>query len=116
MLLDAIATLGDGERPVIHSDRGCHYRWPGRIRICEEHGLTRSMSAKGCSPGNAAMEGFFGRLKNEFFHCRDWRGVGYERFRERLAAYLTHFNETRIKKSLGWQSPVQYRKSLGLAA
>ena len=62
------------------------------------------------------MEGFFGRLKNEFFHCRDWRGVGYERFRERLAAYLTHSNETRIKKSLGWQSPVQYRKSLGLAA
>ena len=116
MLLDAIATLGDGERPVIHSDRGCHYRWPGWIRICEENGLTRSMSAKGCSPDNAAMEGFFGRLKNVFFHCRDWRGVGYERFRERLAAYLTHSNETRIKKSLGWQSPVQYRKSLGLAA
>ena len=116
MLLDAIATLGDGERPVIHSDRGCHYRWPEWIRICEENGLTRSMSAKGCSPDNAAMEGFFGRLKNEFFHCRDWRGVGYERFRERLAAYLTHSNETRIKKSLGWQSPVQYRKSLGLAA
>ena len=23
MLLDAIATLGNGERPVIHSDRGC---------------------------------------------------------------------------------------------
>lgn len=110
MLLDAIATLGDGERPVIHSDRGCHYRWPGWIRICEEHGLTRSMSAKGCSPDNAAMEGFFGRPRNEFFHCRDWRGVGYGRFRERLAAYLTHSNETRIKKSLGWQSPIQYGK------
>ena len=110
MVLDAVATLGDGERPVIHSDRGCHYRWPGWIRICEEHGLTRSMSAKGCSPDNAAMEGFFGRPRNEFLHCRDWRGVGYERFRERLAAYLTHYNETRIKKSLGWQSPMQYRK------
>ena len=76
--------------------------------------LTGTPSAP--SPDNAAMERFFGRLKNEFFHCRDWRGVGYERFRERLAAYLTHSNETRIKKSLGWQSPVQYRKSLGLAA
>lgn len=116
MLLDAIATLGNGERPVIHSDRGCHYRRPGWIRICEEHGLTHSMSAKRCSPDNAAMEGFFGGLKNEFLHCRDWRGVGYERFRERLAAYLTHYNETRIKKSLGWQSPMQYRKSLGLVA
>lgn len=43
-------------------------------------------------------------------------GVGYEEFRERLAAYLTHYNETRIKKSLDWMSPVQYRRSLGLAA
>ena len=25
------------------------------------------MSAKGCSPDNAAAEGFFGRLKNELF-------------------------------------------------
>ena len=116
MLLDAVATLRDGEHPIIHSDRGCHYRWDEWIRICEEHGLTRSMSAKGCSPDNAAAEGFFGRLKNELFYGRDWRGVGYEEFRERLAAYLTHYNETRIKKSLDWMSPVQYRRSLGLAA
>ena len=74
------------------------------------------MSAKGCSPDNAAAEWFFGRLKNELFYGRDWRGVGYEEFRERLAAYLTHYNETRIKKSLDWMSPVQYRRSLGLAA
>ena len=94
----------------------CHYRWDEWIRICEEHGLIRSMSAKGCSPDNAAAEGFFGRLKNELFYGRDWRGVGYEEFRERLAAYLTHYNETRIKKSLDWMSPVQYRRSLGLAA
>ena len=116
MLLDAVATLRDGEHPIIHSDRGCHYRWDEWIRICEEHGLVRSMSAKGCSPDNAAAEGFFGRLKNELFYGRDWRGVGYEEFRERLAAYLTHYNETRIKKSLDWMSPVQYRRSLGLAA
>ena len=65
MLRDACSTLGDGEHPIIHSDRGCHYRWPGWIRICGEHKLTRSMSAKGCSPDNAAAEGFFGRLKQE---------------------------------------------------
>lgn len=116
MLLDAVATLGDGERPTVHSDRGCHYRWPGWIRICEDHGLTRSMSAKGRSPDNAAAEGFFGRLKNEFFHCRDWKGVDYDEFHERLAAYLNYYNETRIKKSLGWKSPAQYRRSLGLVA
>lgn len=47
MLEQACATLKDGEHPVIHSDRGGHYRWPEWIAICERHGLTRSMSAKG---------------------------------------------------------------------
>ena len=28
MLTDACSMLGDGEKPIIHSDRGCHYRWP----------------------------------------------------------------------------------------
>ena len=116
MLDDAAATLRDGEHPIGHNDRGCHYRWPGWIERCGRYGITRSMSRKGCSPDNAAAEGFFGRLKNELFYGRDWRGVGYEEFRERLAAYLTHYNETRIKKSLDWMSPVQYRRSLGLAA
>ena len=27
MLADACSTLRDGEKPIIHSDRGCHYRW-----------------------------------------------------------------------------------------
>lgn len=31
-------------------DRGCHYRWPGWLELMERYGLTRSMSAKGCSP------------------------------------------------------------------
>ena len=39
---------------VAHTDRGCHYRWPGWMAICERHGLARSMSRKGRSPDNAA--------------------------------------------------------------
>lgn len=88
--------------------------------VVETFGLSaHHLSGRHDLVGNAfiaAAEGFFGRLKNELFYGRDWRGVGYEEFRERLAAYLTHYNETRIKKSLDWMSPVQYRRSLGLAA
>lgn len=112
----ACARLAEGEAPVVHSDRGGHYRWPGWIAICEGRGLTRSMSAKGCSPDNAACEGFFGRLKNEFFHGRDWRGVSADEFMARLEAWLRYYNEGRIKESLGWLSPKAYRESLGLAA
>lgn len=76
----------------------------------------RSMSAKGCSPDNAACEGFFGRLKNEFFYGRDWRGIAADEFIARLDAWLRCCNEGRAKQSLGWMSPKQYRRSLGLAA
>lgn len=70
-LLKALARRRAGARAVVHSDRGGHYRWPGWVSICEGAGLVRSMSAKGCSPDNAACEGFFGRLKNEFFYHGD---------------------------------------------
>ena len=74
------------------------------------------MSAKGCSPDNSAMEGFFGRLKVEFFYGRDWKGWSIGRFIEALCDYIEWYNKDRIKLSLGGMSPAQYRRSLGLAA
>ena len=58
MLDQGIALLKENEKPIIHSDRGCHYRWPGWIKRMEKAGLIRSMSKKGCSPDNSACEGF----------------------------------------------------------
>ena len=63
------------ELPIVHSDRGCHYRWLGWIERMENAGLTRSMSKKGYSPDNSACEGFFGRLNNEVFYNRSWDKV-----------------------------------------
>ena len=114
-LLKACAARPAGGRTTIHSDRGGHYRWPEWIGICEENGLVRSMSAKGCSPDNSACEGFFGRLKNEFFRYRDWEGVTAEEFMGRLEAYLVYYRDGRIKKSLEWLSPMEYRRKLGYA-
>ena len=31
MLDDVIANLGANSKPIIHTDRGCHYRWSGWI-------------------------------------------------------------------------------------
>ena len=114
MLDAAIAELSDSERPIIHSDRGGHYRWQGWIERMDSAGLIRSMSKKGCSPDNSACEGFFGRLKNEMFYNRSWRGVTIEEFIKKLDAYLHWYNEDRIKESLNWMSPLEYRRSLGL--
>jgi putative transposase len=79
-------------------------------------GLGRSMSRKGCPPDNAACEGFFGRIKNEMFYNRSWVGVSIEEFIDILDEYLVWYNEKRIKMSLGAMSPLEYRRSLGLAA
>lgn len=115
-LEDACASLREGDAPVIHSDRGGQYHSAGWVRTCGEHGLRRSMSRKGHSPDNARMEGFFGRLKMEFFDTRDWRGVGAAEFIAELDSWLVYYNERRAKEGLGWMSPLEYRRSLGLAA
>lgn len=114
MLDKAISSLKENEHPVVHSDRGAHYRWPGWIKRMDAAGLTRSMSKKGCSPDNAACEGFFGRLKNEMFYGRSWKEVSIDEFITILDDYIHWYNENRIKESLGWMSPLEYRCSLGI--
>ena len=73
------------------------------------------MSRKGCSPDNAACEGFFGRLKTEMFYPRDWRATTIDQFTPGLNSYIRWYNEKRIKISLGSRSPIEYRANLGYA-
>ena len=115
MLDDAIEHLKENEHPLIHTDRGCHYRWPGWISRMADAGLPRSMSKKGCSLDNSACEGFFGRIKNEMFYNQDWTGISVNEFIKILNTYLKWYNEKRIKISLRNMSPLEYRRSLGLA-
>ena len=114
MLRDAISTLGPEEKPVIHSDRGCHYRWPEWIKIIDDAGLARSMSRKGCSPDNAACEGFFGHLKNEMFYNRSWEGCSIAELKYEIDSYIRWYCTDRIKSTLGGLSPLQYRKEWGV--
>lgn len=76
----------------------------------------RSMSRKGRSPDNSACEGFFGCLTNEFFCNRDWESIAIEKFTEELDEYMRYCRGDYVKESLGWMSPMRYRKSLGLTA
>ena len=117
MLDAAIETVAKNhDRPVVHSDRGAHYRWPGWLTRIRDAKLIRSMSRKGCSPDNAACEGFFGRLKTELFYPRNWQATTIEQFIETVDEYIHWYNEKRIKISLGSLSPLEYRASLGLTA
>lgn len=117
MLDAAIETItGSADRPVVHSDRGAHYRWPGWLSRIQNAQLTRSMSRKGCSPDNSACEGFFGRLKNEMYYNRTWINTTATDFMQQVDAYIQWYNQHRIKLSLGGSSPAEYRRNLGIAA
>lgn len=115
-MLDAAVekVTDDDKKPIVHSDRGGHYRWSGWISRIAKANLIRSMSRKACSPDNAACEGFFGRLKTEMFYPRDWRSTTIEQLIQALDSYIRWYNEKRIKLSLGYLSPIEYRESLGL--
>ncbi len=84
---------------------------PGWIEQMKKAGLVRSMSKKGCSPDNAACEGFFGRLKNEMF-----LGSSLDDFARELDDYINWYNRKRNKLSLGGLSPLEYRQHLGFVA
>jgi len=112
--IESVASSSD--RPVVHSDRGGHYRWPGWLSRIAQAQLVRSMSRKACSPDNAACEGFFGRLKNELFYPQDWLSTTIDEFIAALDSYIRWYNEVRIKISLGSRSPTEHRRSLGIAA
>lgn len=87
----------EGSSPAVHSDGGATYRsgsWKG---ICERRGVTRSMSRKGCCPDNARAEGFFGTLKREFYHPRDWSRASPDEFARELDAYLRWYRSGRLR-------------------
>lgn len=114
MLDDAISTLNNREHPIVHSDRGGHYRWPGWIGRMTSSGLIRSMSKKGCSLDNSACEGFFEPLNRRYFYNGNWTNVSTQVYIKYLNIYLIWFSEVRIKESLVWLNHIQYRRTLGL--
>ena len=111
----SIVLLKENEHPIVHSDRGCHYRWSGWIQRMDEADLTRSMSKKGCSPDNSACEEFFGRMKNEMFYGEKWDKISVEEFISIINQYMQWYRDKRTKLSLGGLSPMEYRRSLGIA-
>ena len=107
MITAALKTLPPGVAPMIHSDQGWHYRMEGFRKTLRQNGMKQSMSAKGCCYDNAAMESFFGVLKTEYFYLNKFSSV--DELRAGIDEYIHYYNNDRIKKKLGWLSPVQYR-------
>ncbi|HFL5307936.1 TPA: IS3 family transposase [Escherichia coli] len=107
MLNKGLESLAEGEKPLLHSDQGWHYRIKSYQSALADKGLVQSMSRKGNCLDNALMENFFGHLKEEMYYRRDYRNV--EELENAVNEYITYWNQKRIKLSLGGLSPVEYR-------
>jgi len=61
----------------------------------------------------SVMENFFGLLKQEIYYGRIYHS--YEELKTAIEEYIVYYNECRIKESLGWLSPAQYRRKQQVA-
>lgn len=92
---------------LLHSDQGWQYQQLGFQKRLEGMGLTQSMSRKATCLDNACMEGFFGHLKDEFFHGREFDS--FDAFKDQLDGYIVYWNTRRYQARLKGMTPVQYR-------
>jgi putative transposase len=107
MLEKAFLRLSPADKPMIHSDQGWHYRHLNYQHALQRRGLVQSMSRKGNCLDNAVAENFFGHFKEEFLRQQTFTSVSH--FRTELDAYITWFNNDRIRLKLKGLSPVRYR-------
>jgi len=94
-----------------HSDRGSQYASAPFRSLLDSHGVTPSMSRRANCYDNASMESFWSTLKTECFHS----GPPASRAQadKMLFDYIeTFYNTRRLHSSLGYQSPLDFEKSL----
>ncbi|MGE7623725.1 transposase [Viridibacillus sp. NPDC096237] len=101
-------------RTTIHSDQGWHYQHNKWIKTLKQNKIFQSMSRKATCADNAAMENFFGILKQEMYYGEEL--VSYKELEQKIEQYIDYYNNKRIKAKLAGLSPVQYRTQTNQSA
>ena len=97
-----------------HSDRGSQYAATSYQRVLDEYGLIPSMSRTGNGWDNACVESFFGTLKRELIHHRQYHSR--EEAKQEIFEYLEVFyNRQRRHSTLGYQSPAEFEARAAVA-
>ncbi len=97
----------DDVHPILHSDRGWFYCTDSYIGLLKRYGYRRSMSETGSCYDNAVAESFFAQIKAEMVYPKTWSTVS--ELKKEIHKYINFYNNNRIKKELGYKSPVDYR-------
>ncbi|MFQ6324176.1 IS3 family transposase [Lactococcus garvieae] len=94
-------------RHTFHSDQGWAYQMHQYTDKLKEHRIFQSMSRKGNCHDNSVMENFFGLLKQEIYY--GYTFSSYEELKQTINQWIYYYNTKRVKKKLGWLSPIEYR-------
>jgi putative transposase len=108
-LRDAIASKRPTRGCVIHSDRGYQFTAHDWIRLARKHRLQVSIGERKSAFDNAAMESWFGSLKNEEFYPKGQPATKAEA-RTRLFQYVWTYNNRRLHSTLDYRTPIEYAR------
>jgi putative transposase len=97
-----------------HSDQGGQYTSQAYQRLLKNHHCQVSMSRVSNCYDNAPMESFFGTLKSELLHHRQYR-TRAEAQRDIFAYIEGFYNRRRRHSALGYQSPEQFEQAYYLS-
>lgn len=89
---------------IAHSEQGVQYANHQYRRLLKSHGVVGSMSKKGCCWDNAVVESFFGSLKQERVHWRNYE-TRYAAQQDVLNYITMWYNSLRLHSYLDYQSP-----------
>jgi len=117
LVTDALKMAYRRRRPttglIHHSDRGSQYASYDYRNLLSDYGMLMSMSRKGNCWDNAPMESFFGTLKKELIHHKQYRTR--DEARRDIFDYIEVFyNRQRLHSSLGYLSPAEYERQLAV--
>lgn len=105
------ATISLNHVCLFHTDRGKEFDNKIIDEILETFGITRSLSRPGNPYDNAVAETTYKTFKTEF--CNK-RFETLEQLETELFDYVNWYNTKRIHGSLGYLSPVEYRRALSI--
>lgn len=94
---------------VFHTDRGSEFDNAKIDELLDAFGVERSLSKKGCPYDNAVDESTNKILKAEFVY-RETFGTTRE-LQIKLADYIHWYNNFRLHSTLGYMTPVEFRRS-----
>lgn len=95
-------------RLMFHSDQGCQYTALSLRKFLTKNGILQSMSRRGQCWDNAAMESFFGTLKQETGMGK-WPMESRESARMAILEWIEGwYNCERLHSQLGYSSPADF--------